>query len=61
MAPRGPKTKPTHLKLVTGTERKGRTGEDEIAPPLALPMPPPHLSDEADPRRRTCRLDFVES
>ena len=38
MAPRGPKTKPTHLKLVTGTERKGRTGEDEIEPPLALPM-----------------------
>lgn len=44
---RGRKSKPSHLKVVTGTERPGRRNEAEPKPDLSVPAPPPHLSDEA--------------
>lgn len=47
MAPRGRKPKPTHLKLVTGNPGKRALNKGEPTPRLDLPMPPPHLSDEA--------------
>jgi P27 family predicted phage terminase small subunit len=47
MAPRGPKTKPTSLKLVTGTARAGRLNADEPRPEVARPDPPDHLTDAA--------------
>ena len=59
MVGRGRKNVPTHLKLVKGTAKNSKGEIYEIQPDLAFPMPPPHLSDEAEPRRRTCRLDFV--
>ena len=45
MAPRGRKNKPTMLKVVGGTDRKDPGNDDEIQPPLALPIQSPHLSD----------------
>ncbi len=47
MAPRGPKPKPTRLKVLTGTARAHRLNpaEPEIEP--AVPDAPDHLSDEA--------------
>lgn len=43
----GRKPKPSYLKLVTGTARKGRTNKAEPKPDLARPMPPTELSDDA--------------
>jgi P27 family predicted phage terminase small subunit len=43
---RGPKPRPAFLKLVKGT-RKSRLNRNEPLPDPNLPMPPPHLSDEA--------------
>jgi P27 family predicted phage terminase small subunit len=43
MPPRGPKTKPTKLKLLTGTARKHRLNPDEPQPGVARPDPPEHL------------------
>ncbi len=47
MATRGRKPKPTHLRLLTGNPGKRKIKRDDVQPELALPMPPPHLSDEA--------------
>ncbi len=47
MAPRGPKTKPTKLKLLTGTARSHRLNPDEPQPVVARPDPPEHLSAAA--------------
>ena len=47
MPPRGRKPKPTHLKVVTGNPGKRQLNENEPRPDLAIPAPPPHLSDEA--------------
>lgn len=47
MAPRGPKTKPTKLKLLTGTARPHRLNPDEPQPKLACPDAPAHLTDAA--------------
>lgn len=47
MARRGPKTKPTSLKLVTGTARADRLNPDEIKPGIAKPEPPEHLTEAA--------------
>lgn len=47
MAKRGPKHKPTALKLVQGTLRKGRVNEAEPQPDPALPDPPAHLCADA--------------
>ena len=44
---RGPKPKPTHLKLVTGTARADRLNAREPKVDAALPMPPHFLADEA--------------
>ena len=43
----GPKPKPTHLKLITGTSRKRRLNIAEPRPPVLLPDPPPELSEDA--------------
>jgi len=37
--------KPTHLKLVTGTARKGRLNAAEPKPARERPSPPQHLTD----------------
>ncbi len=47
MAPRGPKTKPTKLKLLTGTARAHRLNPDEPEPEVARPDAPEHLTDAA--------------
>lgn len=47
MAPRGRKPKPTHLKLVTGNPGRRALNETEPQPDPAVPLPPPHLCDEA--------------
>ncbi len=47
MPPRGRKPKPSHLKLVRGNPGKRPLNKNEPKPELALPMPPPHLADEA--------------
>lgn len=47
MAPRGPKPKPTKLKLLTGTARAHRINPHEPAPDAAAPDPPEHLTDAA--------------
>lgn len=47
MPPRGRKPKPTHLKIISGNPGKRKLNEDEPKPDLSLPMPPPHLSDDA--------------
>lgn len=46
---RGRKKLPSHLKLVKGTARGAlkKTGAEGIEIPPSLPMPPPHLPDEA--------------
>ena len=43
----GTKPKPTHLKLVTGNPGKRPMPPKEAKAVRALPMPPPHLADEA--------------
>lgn len=45
--PRGVRPKPTYLKLVAGTARKGRINKAEARVTPHLPMPPAHLSDYA--------------
>lgn len=47
MALRGPKTKPTTLKLLTGTARSGRLNPQEPRPEVVQPDAPAHLSDAA--------------
>jgi P27 family predicted phage terminase small subunit len=47
MPPRGPKPKPTHLKLVTGNPGKHRLPKNEPMPDLALPPVPHELCDDA--------------
>ncbi len=47
MAPRGPKTKPTKLKLLTGTARPHRLNPHEPEPEVAQPDAPEHLTDAA--------------
>lgn len=47
MPPRGPKTKPTRLKLLTGTARAHRINPHEPQPDVAQPDAPDHLSDAA--------------
>lgn len=44
---RGPKPKPTGLKLVTGNPGKRAPRKREAKLPPEEPMPPPHLCDEA--------------
>jgi P27 family predicted phage terminase small subunit len=43
----GRKPLPTHLKVVKGTARPHRLNKDEPRPPVAVPLPPPHLDDRA--------------
>ncbi|WP_323768596.1 phage terminase small subunit P27 family [Marinovum sp.] len=47
MAPRGPKTLPTNLKVVTGTVRPHRLNPDEPRPEPVAPDAPDHLTDVA--------------
>ncbi|WP_372836781.1 phage terminase small subunit P27 family [Puniceibacterium confluentis] len=47
MAPRGPKTKPTNIKILTGTARSHRINPDEPKPEVATPDAPEHLTDAA--------------
>ncbi len=47
MPPRGPKTKPTKLKLLTGTARAHRLNPHEPQPEVAQPNAPEHLTDAA--------------
>ncbi len=47
MPPRGPKTKPTNLKILTGTARSHRLNPNEPKPEIAQPEPPDHLTDAA--------------
>lgn len=47
MAPRGPKTKPTQMKLVTGTARPHRLNQAEPQPDPAQPDAPSHLTAPA--------------
>jgi P27 family predicted phage terminase small subunit len=37
---------PTHIKLVKGTARPHRLNPDEPKPPLVVPEPPSHLSEQ---------------
>jgi P27 family predicted phage terminase small subunit len=43
----GTKPKPTHLRLVTGNPGRRPLNRSEAKLKLALPMPPPELSDDA--------------
>ena len=45
--PRGPKPKPTALKVIRGTDRAARRNSAEPHVPLVTPEPPAHLSAEA--------------
>lgn len=47
MPPRGPKTKPTKLKLLTGTARSHRLNPHEPQPDVARPDAPEHLTAAA--------------
>ncbi len=47
MAQRGPKPKPTKLKLLTGTARDHRLNPHEPQPDVARPDAPAHLTDAA--------------
>jgi P27 family predicted phage terminase small subunit len=47
MAQRGPKPKPTTLKVLSGTARKHRLGRDEPRPEVSRPDPPDHLTKAA--------------
>ncbi|WP_439523039.1 phage terminase small subunit P27 family [Marivita sp.] len=47
MARRGPKTKPTQLKLLSGTARKHRLNAHEPRPEIARPDVPHHLTPAA--------------
>ncbi len=42
-----PARKPTALKRQAGTLQRCRTNQNEPEPPLAMPLPPAHLSDRA--------------
>jgi len=44
---RGRKPLPSHLKLVKGNPGRRPINDNEPIPELAMPSPPPHLSDEA--------------
>ena len=47
MAQRGPKTKPTQLKLLTGTTRDHRLNPNEPQPDVVCPQAPEHLTKAA--------------
>lgn len=47
MASRGRKTKPTKLKVLSGTARKHRLNENEPQPCVARPDPPDHITGAA--------------
>jgi P27 family predicted phage terminase small subunit len=47
MARRGPKTKPTQLKLLSGTARKHRINAQEPKPEITRPEAPDHLTAPA--------------
>ena len=47
MAPRGPKPRPTFLKVIAGTARRCRLPKHEPKPELAIPPVPPELCDDA--------------
>lgn len=47
MGKRGPKPKPTHLKVVEGTYRKDRAPKNEAMPEPAVPDCPEWLDEEA--------------
>lgn len=47
MAQRGPKTKPTQLKVLSGTARKHRLNANEPHPEVARPEAPDHLTPAA--------------
>lgn len=47
MSSRGPKPKPTQLKVLAGTLRPDRVNKHEPKPKSAVPRCPSHLSDEA--------------
>ena len=47
MAPRGPKPKPTRLKLLSGTARKHRLTAGEPTVAASVPDAPAHLTDAA--------------
>ena len=56
MTTRGRKPKPTHLKVVTGTDRADRRNDAEPKPKRALPKPPVHLSlDAQEEWERVCK------
>lgn len=46
MGQRGPKTKPTALKLIDGSYRKTRANPNEPTPPLGIPKRPPFLDND---------------
>lgn len=47
MSSRGPKPKPTQLKVLGGTLRADRANRNEPKPKRSIPRCPSHLSDEA--------------
>jgi P27 family predicted phage terminase small subunit len=47
MGLRGPRAKPTNLKILQGTYRKDRAAPNEPRPEVAVPQSPPHLNDLA--------------
>ena len=47
MARRGRRPKPTNLKILQGTLEPSRANPREPKPDPSIPMPPPHLCDEA--------------
>lgn len=47
MPPRGPKTKPTNIKILTGTARSHRLNPNEPKPEVATPEAPGHLTEAA--------------
>lgn len=56
MATRGPKPKPTQLKVVSGTARPDRENKAEPKVKVSIPSVPSHLSAEAKAEwRRVCK------
>lgn len=47
MAPRGPKPRPTHLKVVEGNPGKRKLNTKEVQPRAIIPTPPAQLVGEA--------------
>lgn len=59
MAPRGPKTKPTNIKILTGTARNHRINPNEPKPKVATPEAPEHLTDAARDEWGRVELELV--